>query len=114
MGTVFNHLATHISSGLALDDSILVLLGVFWPMLEKLFQSEAIEHASLSSAACRALSQAINSSGTSTLSYMLSAQNSTCSLQANLIVVVKRCQESEVLIPLIDIGGVLDYPSGTV
>ncbi|KAL3526241.1 hypothetical protein ACH5RR_010897, partial [Cinchona calisaya] len=62
MGTVFNHLATHISSGPALDDSILLLLGVVWPVLEKIFQSEHIENSSLSAAACRALSHAIKSS----------------------------------------------------
>ncbi|CAI9111638.1 OLC1v1011901C1 [Oldenlandia corymbosa var. corymbosa] len=62
MGIVFNYLATNISSGPALDDSVLVLLGVFWPVLEKVFHSEHIENSSLSTAACRALSQAIKSS----------------------------------------------------
>ncbi|KAK9271665.1 hypothetical protein L1049_002028 [Liquidambar formosana] len=63
MGTVFSHLATTLSSGPAADDPILALLRLFWPMLEKLFMSEHMENGSLSTAACRALSQAIQSSG---------------------------------------------------
>ena len=63
MGIVFNHLATHVSNGPSVDNSILVLLGVLWPVLENVFQSEHIENSSLSAAACRALSQAIKSSG---------------------------------------------------
>ncbi|KAK3013716.1 hypothetical protein RJ639_008424 [Escallonia herrerae] len=59
MGIVFGHLVT----GPVLDDPIFALLAVFWPMLQKLFQSEYIENASLSMAACRALSQAVQSSG---------------------------------------------------
>ncbi|CDP16761.1 unnamed protein product [Coffea canephora] len=62
MGIVFNHLATHVSNGPSVDNSILVLLGVLWPVLENVFQSEHIENSSLSAAACRALSQAIKSS----------------------------------------------------
>lgn len=63
IGTVFSHLAAPLSSDPAADDPILVLLGVFCPVLEKLFRSEHIENGSLSMAACRALSQAIHSSG---------------------------------------------------
>ncbi|KAK2968841.1 hypothetical protein RJ640_028234 [Escallonia rubra] len=59
MGIVFGHLVT----GPVLDDPIFALLAVFWPMLQKLFRSEYIENASLSMAACRALSQAVQSSG---------------------------------------------------
>ena len=56
-------------SGPAMDDPILALLGVFWPMLEKLFTSEHMENGNLSLAACRALSQAIQSSGIFVLLY---------------------------------------------
>ncbi|CBI21232.3 hypothetical protein VitviT2T_022090 [Vitis vinifera] len=63
MGTVFSHLAGPLSIGPSPDDPILVLLSVFWPVLEKLFRSEHMENGSLSAAACRALSQAVQSSG---------------------------------------------------
>lgn len=63
IGTIFIHLATDLSTVMASDDSALALLGIFWPMLEKLFRSEHIENASLSAAACRALSHGIQSSG---------------------------------------------------
>ncbi|KAH0973072.1 hypothetical protein GBA52_025228 [Prunus armeniaca] len=63
MGTVFSHLATSMQSGPSADDCMLALLQVFWPMLEKLFWSEHMENGNLSTAACRALTQAIQSSG---------------------------------------------------
>ncbi|KAF3435348.1 hypothetical protein FNV43_RR22435 [Rhamnella rubrinervis] len=63
MGTVFSHLAACLPNGPTLEDPILALLTVFWPMLEKLFRSEHMENGNLSAAACRALSQAIQSSG---------------------------------------------------
>ncbi|GAV85541.1 LOW QUALITY PROTEIN: Xpo1 domain-containing protein [Cephalotus follicularis] len=63
MGTVLSHLATPVLSGPVADDPILALLRVFWPMLEKLFMSEHMENGNLSTAACRALSLAIQSSG---------------------------------------------------
>ncbi|KAA8548316.1 hypothetical protein F0562_004745 [Nyssa sinensis] len=63
MGTVFSHLATPMSTGPAADDPILALIVIFWPMLEKLFRSEHMGNGSLSTSACRALSQAIQSSG---------------------------------------------------
>ncbi|KAL9231542.1 hypothetical protein vseg_006761 [Gypsophila vaccaria] len=63
VGTVLNHLAAPVSSGSSPDDPLLVLLSIFWPMIEKLFKSEHMENGSLSSAACRALSQAIHSAG---------------------------------------------------
>ena len=63
MGTVFSHLAGPSSISPCPDDPILVLLSVFWPMLEKLFRSEHMENGSLSAAACRALSQGVQSSG---------------------------------------------------
>ncbi|KAK3009097.1 hypothetical protein RJ639_015257 [Escallonia herrerae] len=59
MGIVFGHLVT----GPVLNDPIFALLAVFWPMLQKLFRSEYIENASLSMAACRVLSRAVESSG---------------------------------------------------
>ncbi|KAL5581494.1 hypothetical protein UlMin_013936 [Ulmus minor] len=63
IGTVFSHMSIYLPSGPAMDDPMLALLGVFWPMLEKLFTSEHMENGNLSLAACRALSQAIQSSG---------------------------------------------------
>jgi transportin-3 len=63
MGTVFSHLPMSLSNGPSADDPILALLTIFWPMLEKLFMSGHMENGNLSTAACRALSQAIQSSG---------------------------------------------------
>ncbi|KAI4350398.1 hypothetical protein L6164_004856 [Bauhinia variegata] len=63
MGTVFSHLPISIVTEPGADDSILSLLRVFWPILEKLFSSEHMENGNLSMAACRALSLAIQSSG---------------------------------------------------
>ncbi|XP_020245625.1 LOW QUALITY PROTEIN: importin-13 [Asparagus officinalis] len=62
MGAVFSHLAPATTDQIE-DDTILVLLGVFWPLLEKLFSSAHMENGSLSAAACRSLSQAVHSSG---------------------------------------------------
>ncbi|KAJ8633047.1 hypothetical protein MRB53_026383 [Persea americana] len=62
MGTVFTHLANRLSTDSIEDDTILALLGVFWPLLEKLFSSSHMENGNLSAAACRALSQAVQSS----------------------------------------------------
>ncbi|XP_071723480.1 uncharacterized protein, partial [Rutidosis leptorrhynchoides] len=63
MGTVFSHLPTAMSSNTAANDPMVALLNVFWPMLEKLFMSQHMENSNLSTAACRALSLAIQSSG---------------------------------------------------
>lgn len=63
MGAVFGHLATPISTNQVEENTILVLLGVFWPLLEKLFRSPHMENGSLSAAACRCLSLAVHSSG---------------------------------------------------
>ncbi|KAK6928618.1 Exportin-1/Importin-beta-like [Dillenia turbinata] len=63
MGIVFSHLSNPPSTSPASHDTILSLLAVFWPILEKLFRSAHMENGSLSTAACRALSQAIQSSG---------------------------------------------------
>uniref|UniRef100_A0A453I1X1 Uncharacterized protein n=1 Tax=Aegilops tauschii subsp. strangulata TaxID=200361 RepID=A0A453I1X1_AEGTS len=61
MGALFSHLAMSITSGLIDDDTISVLFGIFWPLLEKLTQSSHMENTSLSTAACRSLSSAIHS-----------------------------------------------------
>ncbi|KAL0331801.1 UNVERIFIED_CONTAM: hypothetical protein Scaly_2081600 [Sesamum calycinum] len=63
IGTVFSYLAIHLSTSLNPDGSVVALLELFWPMLEKLFLSEHIESANLSAAACRALGLAIQASG---------------------------------------------------
>lgn len=63
MGTVFSHLATSLSTEHSPDDPMFSLLIVFWPMLEKLLRCEHMENGNLSTAACRALSLAIQSSG---------------------------------------------------
>ncbi|KAG4951114.1 hypothetical protein JHK84_044494 [Glycine max] len=62
MGTVFSHLPISMATEPAADDSILSLLRVFWPILEKFFGSEHMENGNLSVAACRALSLAVRSS----------------------------------------------------
>ncbi|VAI05522.1 unnamed protein product [Triticum turgidum subsp. durum] len=62
-GALFSHLAMSITSGLIDDDTISVLFGIFWPLLEKLSQSSHMENTSLSTAACRSLSSAIHSCG---------------------------------------------------
>lgn len=63
MGTVFSHLTVPSPTDSAADNPIYALLRVFWPMLEKLFRSAHMENGNLSTAACRALSLAIHSSG---------------------------------------------------
>ncbi|KAJ1275764.1 hypothetical protein BS78_05G161400 [Paspalum vaginatum] len=63
MSALFGHLATPIASGLVDDDIILVLLGIFWPLLEKLFRSSHMENVGLSAAVCHSLSSAILSCG---------------------------------------------------
>ncbi|TYJ21160.1 hypothetical protein E1A91_A08G046100v1 [Gossypium mustelinum] len=63
MGIVFSHLEMPLLSEASADNPIIAVIRVFWPMLEKLFRSEHMENSSLSTAACRALSLAIQSSG---------------------------------------------------
>ncbi|KAA3471449.1 transportin MOS14 isoform X1 [Gossypium australe] len=63
MGIVFCHLEMPLLSEASADNPIIAVIRVFWPMLEKLFRSEHMENSSLSTAACRALSLAIQSSG---------------------------------------------------
>lgn len=63
IGAVFGHLVMAPTTCHDIDNSMIVVLESFWPLLEKFFQSEHIENASLSVAACRALSQAIKSAG---------------------------------------------------
>ncbi|KAL9331251.1 hypothetical protein ACSQ67_000861 [Phaseolus vulgaris] len=58
-----SHLSVSVAIEPAADDSILSLLRVFWPILEKIFGSEHMENGNLSVAACRALSLAVQSSG---------------------------------------------------
>ncbi|XP_078433747.1 ARM repeat superfamily protein [Wolffia australiana] len=52
------------------DDCICYLLGVIWPLLEKLLRSVHMENSNLSIAACRSLSQAVKSSGNHFLSLL--------------------------------------------
>ena len=59
MSALFGHLSTQTTSGLVDDDIILVLLGIVWPLLEKLFRSSHMENVSLSAAVCHSLSSAI-------------------------------------------------------
>ncbi|KAM0058466.1 putative importin-beta domain, armadillo-like helical, exportin-1/Importin-beta [Helianthus debilis subsp. tardiflorus] len=63
IGTVFSNLVTTPSTCHDIDNSLIAILGSFWPLLEKFFQSEHIENTSLSMSACRALSQTIKSAG---------------------------------------------------
>ncbi|KAG6519369.1 transportin MOS14-like [Zingiber officinale] len=62
IGSVLGHLVTPPADQVE-DDTILILLGVFWPLLEKLFGSAHMESAGLSAAACRSLTLAVHSSG---------------------------------------------------
>ena len=61
MGAVFRNLGSPPMN--EDDDSFCNLLGVLWPLLEKLFRSIHIESSNLSTAACRSLSLAVKSSG---------------------------------------------------
>ncbi|XP_065865601.1 transportin MOS14 isoform X2 [Euphorbia lathyris] len=63
IGTVFGHLGAPLPSVPGGDDPLFGMLGIFWPLLENLFRSEHMESSNLSTAACRALSEAIQSSG---------------------------------------------------
>ncbi|XP_020585146.1 transportin MOS14 isoform X2 [Phalaenopsis equestris] len=63
IGVILRHLGISCSSDQADDGTTLVLLGMLWPLLENLFSSPHMENGSLSAAACRALSEAIHSSG---------------------------------------------------
>ncbi|XP_027188438.1 transportin MOS14 isoform X3 [Cicer arietinum] len=63
IGTIFSHLSISVATEPAADDLILLLLRVFWPILEKIFTSKHMESGNLSIAACRPLSVAIQSSG---------------------------------------------------
>jgi transportin-3 len=59
----FSNLVMPLPAELAINDPIHVVLDTFWPMLEKLFESEQVRNSDLSLSACRALSQAIRSFG---------------------------------------------------
>ncbi|GAB2278317.1 hypothetical protein Dimus_013002, partial [Dionaea muscipula] len=63
MASVLSHLGTSLSKASPVDDPLLVLLSIFWPIMEKLLKTKHIEDRNLSAAACRVLSQAIQSSG---------------------------------------------------
>jgi transportin-3 len=76
MSALFHHLATSVTSGLVDDDIIIVLLGILWPLLEKLFRSSHMENVNLSAAVCRSLSSAMHSCGK--LNGFLKLENSSC------------------------------------
>ncbi|RAL47986.1 hypothetical protein DM860_016187 [Cuscuta australis] len=63
VGTVFSQYTTQPSIDPSYYNPLTGTLGMFWQMLEKLFKSDHIENANLSTAACKALSYAIQSSG---------------------------------------------------
>ncbi|XP_051140247.1 transportin MOS14 isoform X2 [Andrographis paniculata] len=63
IGTVLNCLATHCSTVMGPEESIVSLLEVLWPMLEQLLLSSHIANSSLSVAACRTLTLAVQASG---------------------------------------------------
>ena len=75
IGTVFSHLLTPPLTDQADDNTILVLLGVFWALWEKLFRSAHMENGSLSAAACHSLSQAIHSSSMELPSIQIVSEN---------------------------------------
>ncbi|XP_076893088.1 transportin MOS14-like [Bidens hawaiensis] len=63
IGTIFSNIVASPSTCHDIDNSLITILGNFWPLLEKFFQSKHIENTSLSMSACRALSQTIKSAG---------------------------------------------------
>ncbi|KAL9669395.1 hypothetical protein QQ045_006942 [Rhodiola kirilowii] len=94
-GTVFNHLATPHSDT---ENPVFSLMSVFWPTLEKLLRSEHMGNGNLSLASCRALSQAIQSSGEHFTTFLpqvldclssnfMSYQNQECYLRTAAIVI---------------------------
>jgi len=76
MSALFHHLATSVTSGLVDDDIIIVLIGILWPLLEKLFRSYHMENVNLSAAVCRSLSSVIHSCGK--FNGFLKLENSSC------------------------------------
>ncbi|XP_042502034.1 transportin MOS14 isoform X4 [Macadamia integrifolia] len=98
MGTALRNIAVPPSSGPVEDDTVCALLAVFWPILEKILRSVHMESASLSTAACRALSQAVQSSGQHFLmllpkvldclsSNFVAFQNQECFVRAAAVVI---------------------------
>ncbi|XP_010528108.1 PREDICTED: transportin MOS14 [Tarenaya hassleriana] len=106
IGTVCSHLATALPSGSMADGPILSLLTVFWPILEKLFSSEHMESSSLSVAACRALSVAVQSSGEHFMVLLpnvldclsrnfLSFQSQECYIRTACVIAEEFCHKEE-------------------
>ncbi|XP_043724641.1 importin-13 isoform X3 [Telopea speciosissima] len=98
MGTALSNIAVSPSSGPVEDDTVCALLAVFWPILEKILRSVHMESSSLSTAACRALSQAVQSSGQHFLmllpkvldclsSNFVTFQNQECFVRAAAVVI---------------------------
>ncbi|CAA6659698.1 unnamed protein product [Spirodela intermedia] len=96
MGAVFSNLGNPSTD--VEDDTILSLLGVLWPLLDKLFRSVHMESGSLSAAACRSLSLALKSSGdhfllllptvlSSLSTNFLSFQNHECYIRTATVVI---------------------------
>eukprot|EP01018_Ginkgo_biloba_P017529 Gb_23906 [translate_table: standard] len=63
MGAIFTQLSTPVLSPPIGDESVLIVLRHFWPLLERIFSSLHMQNSSLSTAACKSLSQAIRASG---------------------------------------------------
>lgn len=63
MGAIFTQLSTPVFSSSPGDETILLILRHFWPLLERIFSSDHMQNGCLSTAVCKALSQAIQASG---------------------------------------------------
>jgi hypothetical protein len=63
MGAIFTQLSTPVFSSSFGDEPILLILRHFWPLLERIFSSDHMQNGCLSTAVCKALSQAIQASG---------------------------------------------------
>lgn len=63
IGTIFSQLSTPAFPSPEREESILLVLRHFWPLLEHIFSSPHMQNCGLSSAACKSLSQAIQASG---------------------------------------------------
>ncbi|XP_039124758.1 transportin MOS14 isoform X2 [Dioscorea cayenensis subsp. rotundata] len=109
MGTVFGHLGASHHADHVEDDTVLALLGVFWPLLEKLFRSSHIGSGTLSAAACRSLSQAIHSSGQKFL--MLLPKALDCLSTNFLLYQSHECYVRAAAVVIEEFGHIEDYGS---
>ncbi|KAH9329052.1 hypothetical protein KI387_001160, partial [Taxus chinensis] len=63
IGTIFTQLSPVVLPSSVGEESILLVLRQYWPLLERMLSSLHMQHCGLSVAACKSLSQAIQASG---------------------------------------------------